>query len=328
MQIYLLITDRCNLHCKMCIRGKQKGKDLDFFKLQSSIWIDELKNHDVVITGGEPTLHPEFCDIVNYLCTKAKTVTVTTNGTNNLYISKLLVNTNLYFQISIDGNKEGHNNIRGRGVYEKAISTIINLDNLNANYSVASVVNKYNTSSIKKLEYELRKLKNIRYWRLSYEMPFGDAKFEDMMSTYEWNKFVDEMIELARLRIKIKKIFPFDLYDKRKDDLDKILKKGLVCSNCGSGSKKIYIYPNLNVYSCTCLTDYELGNLEKCKISDILCGQKIKKFTEYNIKNKICLECKYLKYCNGGCIGMSVHYFKELGMGDIRCPKLAKNRSK
>lgn len=322
LQIYLLLTDDCNLECSMCIRGKQNGTNIDFTLLKEMKWLSELKEHDIVVTGGEPTMHPQFVDIVSFLCDHAKKVTVTTNGTINSYLNKGFLHKNLYFQISIDGDAKTHNSIRGIGTYQKSMNTIKSLDAIGAQYSVATVANKNNTEAVKLLAKELKKLNNIRYWRISYEMPFGSAGFENMMTASEWNIFVDEMIDLAKLRMKIMKIFPFDLYDRKKDYLDQIIGTNRRYNNCGSGKSKIYIYPDFQVYSCTCLTDFPLGNLKESNLAEILCGKEIQKFTNYEVKNKICINCEYLKYCNGGCIGMSYHYFKELGMGDVRCPIL------
>ena len=325
MQIYLLLTDDCNLKCSMCIRGNQIGKTLSFPTIKDMNWLSDLKEHDIVVTGGEPTMHPQFVSIVEYLCDYAKTVTVTTNGTMDYYLNKEFLRKNLYFQISIDGDLETHNSIRGTGMYQKSMKTIRCLDNMDAQYSVASVVNKNNTEAMKALEAELRGLNNIKYWRISYEMPFGSAGFENMMTADEWNGFVDEMIISAKLRIKIQKIFPFEIYERRKIDLDRIIEQNGRFNNCGSGKSKIYIYPDLQVYSCTCLTDFSLGSLKEYSLSEILCGEEIHKFSNYKVKNKACIDCEYLKYCNGGCIGMSYHYYGELGMGDIRCPKLQPN---
>ena len=48
-------------------------------------------------------------------------------------------------------------------------------------------------------------------------------------------------------------------------------------------------------------------------------------FSEYALKEESeCQKCEYKTFCNGGCVGMSYHYFGELGMGDKRCPKLHK----
>ncbi len=323
MQIYLLLTEKCNLKCRMCIRGKQHGEELSFLRLKNATWLDEIKVHDIVVSGGEPTLHPDFAPIVNFLCDHARSVTVTTNGTQKDCLIKNVTRENLYFQISIDGDNAGHDDIRGLGTFTKSMSTVHELDRLEAKYSVASVANRNNISSLKKLASELEQLNKIRYWRISYEMPFGNANFTNMLSADEWNAFVDEILEIANLRLRIQKIFPFDIYDRRKDELDRIIENGSGCNNCGSGKSKIYIYPNFDVYPCTCLTDFPLGNLENQSLAQILHSPAASQFSEYEIKNEICLNCKYLKYCNGGCIGMSYHVFKTLGMGDIRCPKLS-----
>lgn len=322
MQIYVLLTDKCNLKCSMCIRGRQEGIDLDFDTLRDSCWIDELKQHDVVLTGGEPTLNKRFLEILEFFCEKANTVTVTTNGTISDYIKPEILKDNLYFQISIDGDRNMHDFIRGMGMYDRSLKMIKRLDDLAAQYSVASVVNKNNREAIIRLEKELRILKHIRYWRISYEMPFGSAGLENMLSAEEWNTFVDDVIDKAKLRLKIKKIFPFNVYKKYKDQLDEMIALGSKCNNCGSGKDKIYIYPNLEVYPCTCLTDFSLGSLRTNTLQEILSSINTEPFVNYEVKNETCRSCEYLKYCNGGCIGMSYHIFNKLGMGDIRCPKL------
>lgn len=320
MQIYLLLTDNCNLNCKMCIRGRRSGTNIDVTDLKNMSWIDDLTDHDIIVTGGEPTLHKDFKEIVDLLLTKAKTVTVTTNGTINEYLTDDFLRENLFFQVSVDGDVEKHNSIRGQGNYEKSLFTIKKLDEMGAKYSVASVVSNKNKESMFVLEKELRKLTHIRYWRISYEMPFGDAETDDFMSAEEWNTFVDDIIREAQLKLKVQKIFPFEVYERRRDELELIYSQKQRCNNCGSGSTKFYIYPDWTVYSCTCLTDFPLGNLKEKTIKEILLGNEIKRFSEYEVHNPICLQCQYLKYCNGGCIGMSYHYYGKLGMGDKRCP--------
>ncbi len=322
MQIYILLTDKCNLKCSMCIRGRQEGTDLDFDYIKNASWIDELKQHDIVLTGGEPTLNSKIVEILEFFCKKSKTVTITTNGTINNYIVPSLLKENLYFQISIDGDCEMHNSIRGNGMYERSLNTVFLLDDIGAQYSVASVVNRNNIDAIFRLEHELRRLKNLRYWRISYEMPFGSAGTENMLTSDEWNQFVDNIIESAQLRLKIKKIFPFEIYDKYRERLDTMIQQGKACNNCGSGKEKVYIYPDLEVYPCTCLTDFSVGSLKTKTLQEILYGKKLEPFINYEVNNNICKSCEYLKYCNGGCIGMSYHIFKKLGMGDIRCPKI------
>ena len=52
MQIYLLLTERCNLNCKMCIRGDKTNKELTLADFKDMVSLEEFAEHDIVITGG------------------------------------------------------------------------------------------------------------------------------------------------------------------------------------------------------------------------------------------------------------------------------------
>lgn len=323
LQIYILLTENCNLNCAMCIRGKQQGIQMDIAKLQEVIEKNDLSDHDIVLTGGEPTLHRQFVDIVHLMCSKVKTVTITSNGTNDLHIQELSKFQNLSYQISLDGDAEAHNRIRGNNAYERTWNNLLQLDYAKSKYSVASVVSNKNKTEIFNLIPELAQLNYMRYWRISYEMPFGSAGFENMMSADEWNAFVTELLHKANFKVKIQKIFPFDLYNQRREELEQLPVGRFRSINCGSGKNKIYVYPDFKVYPCTCLTDFCVGELDKQTLEEILADNHIKQFTDYKLlEDATCIDCEYKKYCNGGCIGMSYHFFGKLGMGDKRCPKL------
>lgn len=323
MQIYILLTENCNLNCSMCIRGKQKGINLDIDILRKIVGENDFSGHDIVITGGEPSLHTDFVSIVKLMCGISKTVTITTNGTYGDYLDELMQYDNLFFQISLDGNREKHDQIRGKRAFERTWQTLLKLDQLRLKYSVASVVSHKNRNEIFELIPELEELPNMRYWRVSYEMPFGSAGFESMMHADEWNCFVNDLLERVSFRLKVQKIFPFDLYEKRKAELEQTPAGRLRNLNCGSGKSKIYVYPDFKVYPCTCLTDFCVGDLSKKPLTEILSSDQNRIFSEYKLAEEAkCHNCEYKKFCNGGCIGMSYHYFGKLGMGDVRCPKL------
>ena len=323
MQIYLLITEKCNLSCPMCIRGNQDGPVLPIEKLYDIVNRGDFKDCDLVLTGGEPTLHPEFCKIIDSVCAAAKSVTITSNGTTAQYLAAARQYENIHVQISLDGDQPTHDLIRGAGTYAQAMETVRNLDCAGISYSVATVVSRKNSSSLDGLRFELEQLKNLRFWKLSYEMPFQTRLFAEMMTSAEWNTFVDAIIRRAKLRLRVKKLFPFELYNKYCRTDCHFSNETIRCINCGSGSQKIYIYPDLNVYPCTCLTDFCVGNLEETPLNHILHGEKLRPFLDYKVgENTVCNTCEYRAICNGGCIGMSYHYFGKLGQGDIRCSKL------
>ena len=306
----------------MCIRGDKSKNVLSLSDIERMQSIEELSPHDIVITGGEPTLCKNFIQIVDFLKDKCKSISICTNGTTDYYINKDFLDSKVAIQISLDGTKDIHDSIRGRNSYDTVIKTISKLEALEIPFTVSSVVNKNNIFCMRDLADVLESYKYLKYWNLSYEMPFGHADIKEILSTENWNLFVDNMLEYVHFRMKIQKMFPFDLFEKYKDKLDDIF-KGRKCLNCGSGRNKIYIYPDLSVYPCTCLTDFCLGNLKLQPLSKILKNDLALKFANYTVlPDSICKSCEYLMYCNGGCIGMSYHYYDKIGYGDPRCPKL------
>lgn len=322
MKIYLLLTEKCNLNCRMCIRGKKDSTELSLSVLKQINWLNELKNHDITITGGEPTLCHDFIPIVQFLSGIAKSIYICTNGINNYYISKDFFAQGVKIQISIDGNERTHNEIRGKQTFQKTFETIEKLENLNIPYTISTVVSKKNIESMISLSDRLAKLKFMEKWHVSCEMPFGSADLNEILPANEWNHFVDRMLDYVNFRMRIQKLFPFDLFDKNKKLLDSVY-LNRICTNCSSGKGKVYIYPDLTVYPCTCLTDFPIGNFKEKPLSLIMKSKSVEIFSKYHIvEESKCNNCDYLKYCNGGCIGMSYKYFNKLGMGDIRCPKI------
>ncbi|WP_349405874.1 radical SAM/SPASM domain-containing protein [Clostridium perfringens] len=321
MRIFLLLTDKCNLNCSMCIRGKQDGNDMDFEIFSDLLIKEDFSDIELVITGGEPTLHPYFVEFVKKASLKFRKVMVATNGTTNYYIDELKKIDNLMFQISLDGDEKSHDKIRGFNSYKKVIETIRRFEENNLNYCIASVVGLNNRETIFNLIPILKKLDKMKFWRISYEMPFGNSCSNKFLSSSEWNDFVDNILKKVNFKLSIKKIFCFELYDKYLEQMNIYTKNRSL--NCGSGSNTIYVYPNFNVYPCTCLTDFCIGNLKTDSLKNILMSKFIQKFSCYEMdKDTPCHSCKYFKFCNGGCIGMSYNIIGSLGKGDIRCPIL------
>ena len=157
-------------------------------------------------------------------------------------------------------------------------------------------------------------------------MPFGEAELSDLLSIEEWNNLVDLIIDAATFRVKIKKLFPFELINSNYIHLSENSMNRKQSFNCGSATNKVYIYPDFSVYPCTCLTDFRLGNVLENTIEEILMMEPANIFRTYKVlPGTPCENCTYLRYCNGGCIGMSYHYFGALGKGDIRCPIVRSN---
>lgn len=122
---YLLITDRCNMHCRYCFLDyNQKRRELSteqWLKL-----IDELHSRGTAMfcfMGGEPLLHPDIDLIVKYVLSKDVICDMTSNGI--LVPEKIDTVKNIdSLMISLDGDTEANDINRGRGAFDKAIEAI------------------------------------------------------------------------------------------------------------------------------------------------------------------------------------------------------------
>ena len=79
---YLEITTSCNFSCPFCPSSK---KETHYYMNEKDIYhiIDEIGNHIEIIyfhVLGEPFLHPNFIDILNYVESKKIYFGITTNG--------------------------------------------------------------------------------------------------------------------------------------------------------------------------------------------------------------------------------------------------------
>ncbi|HOU11807.1 MAG TPA: radical SAM protein [Anaerolineae bacterium] len=121
---YLYLTDGCNLHCRHCwiaprfVNGKpDPGECLDLDLLRKAVAeAKPLGLRNAKLTGGEPTLHPQFVEIADYLTAEGLSLTMETNGTliDAALARHLKEKTSLWFvSVSLDGpNAEIHDAFR------------------------------------------------------------------------------------------------------------------------------------------------------------------------------------------------------------------------
>ena len=125
------ITTACNLKCSFCHRANFENELYDYQNIEQTIGL--LKEHaitNVIISGGEPLLHPHFFDIVKRLREEKFEIDVCSNGV--LFDDNKLVTLRNFLSeisISLDGYEPGrHDQMRGlKGSFEK---TIINIKKL------------------------------------------------------------------------------------------------------------------------------------------------------------------------------------------------------
>lgn len=160
-----LITDRCNLRCRHCYVGDGLHQDLPMEKnLRVLKEFEEIQGLRLLLSGGEPLLHPHFWEINDVLRDYALRSVLLSNGTliTREIAKKLRVHE---VQVSLDGMKEGHESIRGEGTFEKTLKAIDFLQETNILVSVATMIHRKNLKEFDKLA-SLIQSKNIREWNV------------------------------------------------------------------------------------------------------------------------------------------------------------------
>ncbi len=124
----LVINSRCNLKCAYCF-GKyydRKSPDLSFESFKKIVdTLAAKKTIYILMQGGETLLHQELGKMIQYLYNNKIVSAIVSNGQLPEKIKELpeleLLD-NVCF--SLDGNREGHDKIRGRGSFDKVLKSI------------------------------------------------------------------------------------------------------------------------------------------------------------------------------------------------------------
>jgi MoaA/NifB/PqqE/SkfB family radical SAM enzyme len=124
-RVSLNLTLRCNLSCTMCTTcydapelSLEQIKDIID---QTASWGVEVFNP----LGGEPFMRGDVEEILDYAVQQGFYVTVTTNGTliteKRARAIAAIPSDRLHFNISLDGARESHDEIRSEGMWDRAI---------------------------------------------------------------------------------------------------------------------------------------------------------------------------------------------------------------
>lgn len=122
------LTDRCNAKCPMCTRtiGNYKGEnDLSFQHIKNVVSSKYTDVKSVILCGnlGDPMIHHDIYDIINFLNNKNISVNVNTNGSiqSERLWSDLGKLKNLVVSFHIDGDENTNHIYRVKTNYNKII---------------------------------------------------------------------------------------------------------------------------------------------------------------------------------------------------------------
>ena len=332
------ITNKCDMRCKHCyIPHKVKDEDKEKITIKRCYEIiDELSylgkrwglTPRINFSGGNPLLDDYFFELAKYSSNKRIRVGILGNPVLDKDLIQKLKEIPVWrYQISIDGLKENHEKIRGRGSYELAMRSLDMLIENNISTVVLSTVTKENMWDIPKLA-EILFEKGVTIFDFSRLVPTGEASsWKDLLpEPKEYRNFLLKMYETYR---KIKKKIPhvrigvkdplWMLLYKELGILKPIKQKEKIYGGCSIGINGFCIDVNGTCYSCRRL-EIPIGNINHQNIFDIFINSKeLNKERDYQ-KIEECSDCELLSVCRG-CRAVAYHVNKSYFSKDPSCWK-------
>ena len=312
------ILHRCNLHCTHCYQ-EDHVKELPFSALESLLHqylafcsACHFKGH-INITGGEPLLSEHLFPLLDLLEESRTTFGLLSNGTciTGENASKLAKYSCLRFvQVSIDGTRETHDSIRGKGSFDRTCEGLQHLRRAGIQTMAAFTCHQRNYHELRDVIRLMRRQKIDRFWadRLvpiggSQEMILTDAQFREVLKvmTKEHNR----------------KTF-FSHTDVHLNRAMQFLEGGNCYYHCAAGTTLLTLLADGTLLPCRRLP-IPIGN---CLETDMLTLYRnsplIAKLQTEQIPEN-CMNCPKAHMCRGGAKCLTYAVTGKLIEKDINC---------
>jgi MoaA/NifB/PqqE/SkfB family radical SAM enzyme len=262
--VFLHLLTRCNLRCRHCyINPEQHGrKRLPIAQIERwlSVFAERSPGANLVLLGGEPTLHPDLPAAVR--CARGlgfASITIDTNGyLFNDILDKVTPAEVDVFSFSLDGATARTNDrIRGRGSYAACLAGIRRAREKGFHTSLIYTVSRANLEELPAMGPLLAELGVGRFFiqvlglrgKAAWTGCTPDAEEVQRVSPSEWREKVPAAAEaIARRGVHV--IYPkVFLHPGEKFEC-----AGLVADN-------YFVFPNGRVYRCPLCEDYPVHSL-------------------------------------------------------------------
>ncbi len=309
----LSITGWCQLQCTHCYNfsSPQNNRELSLDKIVKIL--NEMQENGIKrlkISGGEPSLHKDFKNIIA-LCAKYNMwVGLNTNGLYNESFSNYCKNSpiNVFF-ISIDGLENNNDNIRGQGVFKKVWKQCCQLREANKEVVISFHVNKTNQNDLEELVTRSAvEGIDIKVSPMRLNGRAQDNMSNDLLSSQNFYELVKKVNQLRKLHPNIRISTDFDILSNKQ-----LKDKGNTCYGaCGAGRSILSINFDGEIYPCcffiTPDKKFSAGNIDNISIMNAWNNSPIFKIFRAYQKPQSCKKCKFFQQsCLGGC--SAVAYF-------------------
>lgn len=328
LNVLWALTPRCNLRCIYCFpdaprhmqRFAQPGLTELLRVAEKIIEASVLK---VILSGGESLLLGELWRIIERFRDAGLTVAVISNGTTICdEIADRLAGYGVHIGVSLDGpTEECNSRTRGPGAFERTVRGLTMLLSAGVSTGVLVTLTKHNFPALREHVAFLVEL-GVRCVTLQDLRPFATrAMYDATRLTPQQEQQLPETIGSIMAAHRGLLVNPTELLLFSKQTANgKIMQ-------CPGGDNFAYVDFFGDVFPCTSLTSFRLGNVfgessltELWRTSAAI--RELRTIKTMPLEAiAACRSCPNKAHCEGGCRGDALFYTGKLFGMPSRCPK-------
>lgn len=314
------LTSECNLRCLHCYRECESGKGIRLPTPKLLSIIDDMAEHGVTsleLTGGEPTVHPDFFAILDACCSHFSNVAVLSNGwlIDDRFAARMADrHAPPFVQIDLDGSDAAtHDQLRGvPGSFANALRAIRALKKHGIRVRAAMNIHQGNFHQLDST-FELAHATGADWFAVSPLMLVGNGRHMEALSA-------EDYAVLSATADRFAERYPGFFF------LSKEIESRIsgVIDNCGGGSRAMVLGPNGVVRPCLLLDELHmtLGNLAETDYETFLASAGAELFYRIKAPNlQLCDGCDKISFCLGCFVGpIQMAVLAKEGGQEFSCP--------
>ena len=314
------LTLSCNLRCKHCgsFAGSRRDDELSLDEnLAIADQLAALGCRRVTLSGGEPTLNPDWDRIGKRLADHCIKVNLISNGWHftEAHVARAKAAGLCGAAFSLDGFEAEHDEFRQAGSFSRVLAAIDACVKGGLPVAVNTTINKLNARQLRRLR-EFVVERGVFSMQVQLATPSGNmGEHRDLVldpADLVW--FVPELADICRLNTR-------RFFAVAADDIGYygIAEQGLrddggelpFWIGCRAGCQVVGIESNGNVKGCLSLPSsmhgesrFVEGNLRDRTLAEIWQGESAFAFNRKHTDDQLtgfCRVCRYRDFCRGGC---------------------------
>ncbi len=325
------LTERCNLRCRHCYQDGARGSELALPEIRRGI--DEIsgmfeawaESYGITfspsfnITGGEPFLRNDLPDILAELGRRGYDLFFLTNGTLvTRDRARMLADTGVKgVQVSIEGCEEIHDDIRGKGSFDRSAEGIEQLLDAGLKVTLNVTLSRLNAKSMKKVVMFASHMgaQRVGFSRL-VPAGKGSSLIAEMLPPEQVKELYTELFALDIPNLELVTGDPVAAQMKSAPAGRKKNKQSVPAGGCAAGVSGLTFLPDGTIVPCRRLL-IPIGNLREDSIREVWAMSPVLEALRDKSRYKgRCGSCSRWDACRG-CRAIAYAYSCSQGRDDF-----------